>query len=302
MDIKRLEEFCILAHCGSFRAAAERLGISPALLSNHIALLEKRVGVRLLERNAHSLSLTEAGKRFYSDSKDIHQEYNQLVSSISSISESGTLGIKIGFSGFTIPSKLGPFLDTVNLQYPNICLDLYDDRSHCAERSIASGDLDIFFTYAPNGVSFHGIEKEVVYSTKVLALVPMHHHLAHKSSLSISDIEGERFVLYPKGADRNYHDAEIDILEKSGISYTLYEGDVCPSAHFIMVPVGKGLALCPRNMRNMIPPNTIALPVIDPSFEITMYMFYRKDNPNPYVAEFLEGFRSAGTGGKNNDN
>ncbi len=45
----------------------------------------------------------------------------------------------------------------------------------------------------------------------------------------------------------------IDILERSGISYTLYEGDVCPSAHFIMVPVGKGLALCPRNMRNMIP-------------------------------------------------
>jgi len=49
----------------------------------------------------------------------------------------------------------------------------------------------------------------------------------------------------------------------------------------------------------MIPPNTIALPVIDPSFEITMYMFYRADNPNPYMTEFLEGLRSFSPGGKN---
>ena len=81
-----------------------------------------------------------------------------------------------------------------------------------------------------------------------------------------------------------------------GISHSIYEGYACPSAHFIMVPVGKGLALCPRMMRSMIPPNTVALPVIDPSFEASMYMFYKRDNPNPYMTEFLEGFRAHGGG------
>ena len=302
MDITRLEEFSTLVHCGSFRAAAEALGISPALLSNHISLLEKRVGARLMERNAHSITLTEAGSRLLSEAREIIQEYGQLVSSIGSISESGSIGIKIGFSGFTIPSKLGPYLDTVNLQYPNIRIDFFDDRVHSIGESIGGGELDIFFTYAPEELVFDGIEKEAVYSTKVLALVPLQHHLAHKSSLSLSDLEGERFVLYPRGAESAYHDAEEDILRRCGISYSVYEGQVCPSAHFIMVPVGKGLALCPRMMRSMIPPNTIALPVIDPNFEATMYMFYKGDNPNPYVAEFLEGFRSFSTGGRQNDN
>lgn len=302
MDIQRLEEFCTLVQYGSFRAAAGALGISPALLSNHIGLLEKRLGTRLLERSAHSISLTESGRRFLGDAREISQEYSQIISGIGSISENESRGIRIGFSGFTIPSRLGPYLDTVNLQYPNIALELFDDRSHNIARSVGGGEIDLFFTYATDSLSVPGVEKEPVYSTKVLALVPLHHHLAHKSSLSASDLEGERFVLYPAGADRSYRDAEKAVLERCGISFSLYDSTVCPSAHFIMVPVGKGLALCPRVMRNMIPPNTTALPVIDPNFEMTMYMFYRADNPNPYMAEFLEGFRAFNMGGKSNDN
>lgn len=296
MDIQRMEEFSVLVQQGSFRLAAHSLGISPALLSNHISLLEKRAGVKLLERNAHSLRLTEAGKRFLTVARELSQEYRQMIDSIGSISENGSISIKIGFSGFTIPSRLGPYLDTVNLQYPNINLELFDDRSHDIAHSIGEGALDIFFTYAPESLSFPGIEKELAYSTKVLALVPLHHHLAHKSSLSLADLEGERFVLYPAGRESAYREAEKEILERSGISHSIYEGYACPSAHFIMVPVGKGLALCPRMMRSMIPPNTVALPVIDPSFEASMYMFYKRDNPNPYMTEFLEGFRAHGGG------
>ena len=296
MDIGRIEEFSVLVQQGSFRLAAEELGISPALLSNHINLLEKRLGTKLLERSAHSLRLTEEGKRFLTEAKELSQEYRQMIDSIGSISESGSISIKIGFSGFTIPSRLGPYLDTVNLQYPNIRLELFDDRNHDVAHSVGDGELDVFFTYAPDALAFPGIEKEFVYSTKVLALVPLHHHLAHKSSLSLADLEGERFVLYPAGREKAYHEAEKEILKRSGISHSVYEGHACPSAHFIMVPVGKGLALCPRMMRGMIPPNTVALPVIDPSFEASMYMFYKKDNPNPYVTEFLEGFRAHGGG------
>lgn len=302
MDIQRLEEFSTLAHHGSFKAAAQALGISPALLSNHISLLEKRVGAKLLRRSAHSVSLTEEGRRFLIDAGDIKKEYKQLLSNVAGISESASLGIRIGFSGFIIPSKLGPFLDTVNLQYPNIRLELFSDRTHDIAHSVAEGELDLFFTYAEEFLNIPRVEREMVYNTKVLALVPLHHHLAHKSSLSISDLEGERFVLYPKGADCSYHNAERAILDRSGISYSVYEGHACPTAHYIMVPVGKGLALCPSNMRSMIPPNTTALPVIDPNFEISMYVFYRRDNPNPYVAEFLEEFRAFNRGGRSNDN
>ncbi|MBE7017708.1 MAG: LysR family transcriptional regulator [Ruminococcaceae bacterium] len=297
MDIKRLEEFCVLAGTGSFRETAEILGISQPLLSNHIGLLEKRLGTRLLERNAHSVTLTEAGSRFLGDAREIIQEYSQIINSVGNVSKNEGLGIRIGFSGFIIPSRLGPFLDTVNLQYPNIDLELFDDRNYDIEHSVREGEIDIFFSYAPEKFFCPGIVREEVYNTKALVLVPLHHHLAHKSSLSLADIDGERFVLYPQGRERAYNEAEREILLRSGISFSLYEGSVSPGAHFILVPVGKGLALCPRTTRDLIPPNTVALPVIDPNFEMTMYMFYSENSPNPYVSEFVENFRTFRIGG-----
>src|ERR1700743_1915223 len=48
----------------TFRAAATELGISPSALSHAIAGLEKRLGVRLINRTTRSVSLSEAGQRF----------------------------------------------------------------------------------------------------------------------------------------------------------------------------------------------------------------------------------------------
>ena len=48
----------------SFRAAATELGISPSALSHTIAGLEKRLGVRIIDRTTRSVALSEAGERF----------------------------------------------------------------------------------------------------------------------------------------------------------------------------------------------------------------------------------------------
>lgn len=302
MDIQRLEEFTVLAQCGSFRGAAEALGISPALLSNHIAALEAKAGVRLIERSAHRFELTEAGRRFLGDAQDMVNEYRQMLYGIGTGSESSHHSIKIGMTGFIIPSKLGPFMDTINLRYPNINIEIFDDRHRSIPEGLADGSYDVFFSYATEELQFPGVEKEFVYSTRVQVLVPLSHHLAGKSIISARELDGERFVLYPETAESAMRDCEKNLLDRSGISYSVYEGSVCPSAYYIMVPVGKGLVLCPWVLRHMVPPNTTALSVSDPEFVVSMYMFYRKDCPNPYLREFLDSFREFDKGGRGNDN
>jgi DNA-binding transcriptional LysR family regulator len=292
MDIQRLEEFTILAKCGSFQQAAATLNMSPALLSNHVAALEKKLGVRLVERSAHRFELNEAGRRFLADAKELVGEYHQILSGIGTQNDGEHRSLKIGMSGFIIPAKLGPYLDTVNLRYPGIRLEILDDRQRSIPQGLADGTYDIFFSYAPGELKFEGVEKEFVYSTRVQVLVPFNHHLVGKSVISARELDGERFVLYPTTAETATRECEKEILDKSGISYHIYEGSVCPSAYYIMVPVGKGLALCPRVLRHMVPPNTAALSVSDEQFMCSMYMFYRRDCANPYLPEFLDGFRS----------
>jgi DNA-binding transcriptional LysR family regulator len=64
-DLNNLYFFAKVVDCGSYTAAAERLGMQTSKLSRRIGGLEKELGVRLLNRTTRKLSLTEAGKTLH---------------------------------------------------------------------------------------------------------------------------------------------------------------------------------------------------------------------------------------------
>ena len=63
LPLDDLSIFVVVCDDRGFRAAAKRLGLSPAGVSERIALLEKRLNVPLLIRTTRSVSPTEAGDR-----------------------------------------------------------------------------------------------------------------------------------------------------------------------------------------------------------------------------------------------
>jgi LysR family transcriptional regulator for bpeEF and oprC len=65
MELQELSAFVKVVQTGSFTRAAESLGTQKAHLSRVITQLEKKLGVRLLERSTRSLSLTEVGREMF---------------------------------------------------------------------------------------------------------------------------------------------------------------------------------------------------------------------------------------------
>lgn len=57
--------FAAVVEAGSFVAAAERLSLSPAMVTKHVRHLEDHLGVRLLHRTTRRLSLTEIGASYH---------------------------------------------------------------------------------------------------------------------------------------------------------------------------------------------------------------------------------------------
>ena len=59
----------VLAQQGSYTAAAARLGVSKAAVSQRMAELERVAGVALVQRTTRSVRLTEAGQRLVDDTR-----------------------------------------------------------------------------------------------------------------------------------------------------------------------------------------------------------------------------------------
>jgi DNA-binding transcriptional LysR family regulator len=79
--------FVAVGRTRSFTAAASSRGISRALVSRHIAELEARVGVRLVNRTTRSVNLTEAGQRHFEFCERILREIEEQESDIADLKE-----------------------------------------------------------------------------------------------------------------------------------------------------------------------------------------------------------------------
>ena len=77
----------VLAQQGSYTAAAQRLGVSKAAMSQHIAELERAAGVPLVQRTTRSVRLTEAGQRLVDGMREPFERIAQSFSSVRDMAE-----------------------------------------------------------------------------------------------------------------------------------------------------------------------------------------------------------------------
>ena len=127
-DLRRMAIFSHVVETRSFSAAARRLGIARSAVSRHIALLEKSVGARLLNRTTRRLSLTEAGETYYRSCARIVAEAEEATRQISQLRNepSGTLKVA-GPVAFGL--QLATLVAAFSRQYPALKLELMlDDR------------------------------------------------------------------------------------------------------------------------------------------------------------------------------
>jgi DNA-binding transcriptional LysR family regulator len=125
--LDRFEQMRVLAAVierGSFTGAAEQLGNSRANISKYVAGLERRLGVRLLNRTSRRVSVTEAGRAYYERCRSILSEIEEAERSANKADRdiSGELRVvaPVNFGRAAIGAAMVSFLR----KFPNIKLDL----------------------------------------------------------------------------------------------------------------------------------------------------------------------------------
>ena len=79
VNLNRLAAFAAVVESGSFTAAAEKLGLTKAMVSQHVSRLEKELGISLLTRTTRKVTPTETGAAFYADCAQVLNELEAAV-------------------------------------------------------------------------------------------------------------------------------------------------------------------------------------------------------------------------------
>jgi len=143
-----LHWLAVLAQQGSYTAAAARLGVSKAAMSQRIADLERAAGLSLVQRTTRSVRLTEAGQRLVDDTR---ASFEQIAQSFAQVRD--LAGVPRGLLRVTAPvafarQQLVPRLADFLRDYPEVRLEL-DLSDRLSSLATEGFDLAIRHTATP---------------------------------------------------------------------------------------------------------------------------------------------------------
>lgn len=114
IELRHLRYFIAVAEELHFGHAAARLNISQPPLSQQIQILEQQIGARLFARTNRSVSLTEAGRQFLADSRQILSQVDDAAARAARLHHGETGELRIGFTSSAplsrrFPTRCRPF-------------------------------------------------------------------------------------------------------------------------------------------------------------------------------------------------
>ncbi len=113
-----------IARLGSFRAAALELEISRTALSNAIAKLEHRLGIRLFNRTTRSVSLTDAGRAFVERVGPAMTDIHDAMTAAQSLQEIPTGTLRINAFASAAREVMAPLIISFLQRYPQVHIDM----------------------------------------------------------------------------------------------------------------------------------------------------------------------------------
>lgn len=116
--------FCTVAESLRFRAAAQRHGISSAMVSKHIAALEQQIGARLLARNSRHVALTDEGQIYYQRAIALLEELDDLEASVGDRSRQISGVIRLSAPVWMANAKFAEILLAFTRSYPDVTFDV----------------------------------------------------------------------------------------------------------------------------------------------------------------------------------
>lgn len=186
----------VLDQQGSYTAAAARLGVSKAAMSQRIAELERLAGVALVQRTTRSVRLTEAGQRLADQARPAFDQIAQSVAQVRDLA-----GAPRGLVRLTAPvalarQQLVPLLAEFLRQHPEVRVEL-----NMADRlsSLATEGFDLAIRHTAHPPDTH--VAWTLCATRSVLVASRAYLRRHGTPRHPADLVDHNCLHYPRSQD-----------------------------------------------------------------------------------------------------
>ncbi len=290
MKLNYIREFVMLAETLNFSKAAEKLFLAQPALSRHIAIIEEIMGGQLFQRNTRNVSLTPAGKAVYNAFIEILRQYDGAREQVSLLSsgQSGVLGISSPY--YWTSDYTEPVIERFNEEFPQCAVKVYSCQPPEGYDNLLTRKTDLFLT-----LSFPKIKSQTNDDIRVFefgreclsAMMSSDHPLAGQGVVKPEQLNDEALVFMEEEIYKILNETVEKLLANHGAKpcARIYSQQVDTLAY--TVKKTSGVAVIPYGIRHMDRDYISFVPIEGDDFVLPMSFYYRYDNENPLIPQFL---------------
>ncbi|QHS21745.1 LysR family transcriptional regulator [Virgibacillus sp. MSP4-1] len=274
MEHRQIKYFMEVAEREHVTDAANALHVAQSSVSRQIFNLENELGVQLFIREGRRVKLTPIGEVFLERMKQVTNMMEEAKREVKEYlnPERGTVRIAfpISMAAYIVPSIIYAF----RRYYPEAKFQMSNGLYSELIDGVINGTFNLaMIAPMPKREHSEKIKGTTLFSEKIVALLPLNHPLAGRSSIMLQELKGDSFVTLPEGFV--FRKQVMDACDHVGFTPDIAVEGKDIDALKGLVAAGLGVALMPEmTMVDNTPRSTVVVPIADPNITRSVGVIY----------------------------
>ena len=246
-EFRLLRYFVAVAEELHFGRAAARLHIAQPGLSQQIQALERRLGVRLLERTSRQVRLTPAGSLLVSEGRRLLAEAERAVDRVRRTGRGEIGRVTVAAIGSATYDVVPRLLRAHRTRYPDVELVLREMSTPAQVQALRSGEIDVGLLRLPADTT--GLVGHTVREDRMALMLPETHPLARRRRIPLRALAREPLILFPAAPRPSWADTVVAACREAGFEPIVAQEAMESATVVSFVAAGVGIAIVPEGLK-----------------------------------------------------
>ena len=287
MEFRQLRYFLAVAEEGQITKAAKRLNITQPPLSQQLILLERELGVKLIERNKKQICLTEAGYLLQSRAEQILELVKTTVNDLQDVSDGVKGKLMIGTITSSGRSIIPEHIQFFHKRYPKISFDLKQGETRKILELLNSGIIElgiVRFPFDSETYDYITLPDEPM----VAVAAPGVCEQSAEQNLRLDDLRDEDLLIH-----RRHETIILEYCQQMGFQPSILctSDDITPL--LIWANLGIGVAIVPKSSVHLLAGSSLKVrEITSPLLTTTRaVIWHKKRSLSSIASRFIELFK-----------